>query len=105
VNEGCDAQFSVRYVGGAPRPTATWFLDEQEITAAHESFQALALEDTVSLSIRQAKASHAASYSVRLSNEAGSVTSNKALLAVNCNHFVHTAQIFCSLAHGGLLIL
>lgn len=87
VSEGADATFSIRYAGGNPRPTFQWFANDAEEIVSNETYEITEVEETLSLTVRKAKASHAATYHVHLVNEAGTVESNKAKLTVNCNKF------------------
>lgn len=99
VSEGADATFSIRYAGGNPRPTFQWFVNDTEEIASNETYEITEVEETLSLAIRKVKTSHAATYHVRLVNEAGTVESNKAMLSVNCNKFELYSIYLCSYSH------
>jgi sugar lactone lactonase YvrE len=74
VNTGANAAFWAAATG-SPQPTFQWFFNGAPISGATS---ALLLEENV-------QASNAGLYTVRITNAAGTVTSNAAALAVNAN--------------------
>lgn len=83
VAEGQEAKFVVKISGGKPKPTVKWFREEEEITTTNETYEIIELEDTVTLIIKSAKPENSGNYYAQLVNEAGQITTNKALLTVN----------------------
>lgn len=84
VAEGQEAKFVVKIAGGKPKPTIKWFKEEEEIiTTSVEIYEVIETEDTVTLIIKSAKPEHAGNYFAQLINEAGTISTNKALLVVN----------------------
>ena len=83
VNEGQEAKLVVKIAGGKPRPTVKWFKEEEEIVITVETYEVVETEDTVTLIIKSAKPEHSGNYYAQLANEAGQVSTNKALLTVN----------------------
>jgi len=79
---GKDAKLTVKIGGGKPQPKSTWFIEDEEIKITEE-FEVIDKEETASLVIKNVRLDQAGNYSVKLENEAGSVTSNKAQLIVN----------------------
>lgn len=84
VAEGQEAKFVVKIAGGKPKPTIKWFKEEEEIiTTTVETYEVVETEDTVTLIIKSAKPDNAGNYFAQLINEAGTISTNKALLVVN----------------------
>ena len=65
-----------------------WFKEEEEIdTTIIDSYEVIDLDETVTLVIKSVRPSDSGPYSARVTNEAGTVLSNKAILSVKCNKF------------------
>lgn len=88
MNEGQEAKFTIKIAGGKPKPTVKWFKEEEEIIVTTvETYEIVEVEDTVTLIIKSAKPDNTGNYYAQLVNEAGQVSSNKALLTVNSTYF------------------
>lgn len=88
VNEGQEAKFTIKIAGGKPKPTVKWFKEEEEIVVTTvETYEIVEVEDTVTLIIKSAKPDNSGNYYAQLVNEAGQISSNKALLTVNSTCF------------------
>lgn len=84
VSEGQEARFTLKIAGGKPKPSVKWFKEEEEIvTTTVEIYEVVEVEDTVTLIIKSAKPENAGNYYAQLVNDAGQISSNKALLVVN----------------------
>lgn len=83
VNEGEQAKFTVK-ISGKPKPSVKWFKDDVEIDL-NENFEIIETEENeITLVIKSCKSpENAGSYSVKIFNEFGEVSSNKALLTIN----------------------
>lgn len=84
--EGTDATFSLK-VGGKPKPEAKWFIQDQEITAS-DVYEMTSVEDSLSLTIKSTRPEHSGQYSAEVFNPAGSVSTNKASLTVECTRLM-----------------
>ena len=81
VTEGQEARFTVKFTG-RPKPTFKWFLEEEEIITTVD-YEIIETDDSITLIIKSAKPQNAGNYWVQLTNDAGKLNSNKALLTVN----------------------
>ena len=85
VGENNEAKFAVKLAKGKPKPTCKWFREEKEIDfSKSESYEATETDNTYSLTIKSAQIPDAGWFNAKLTNEAGSVNSNKASLTVKC---------------------
>lgn len=85
----------MKIAGGKPKPTIKWFKEEEEIiTTTVEIYEVVETEDTVTLIIKSAKPEHAGNYYAQLINEAGTISTNKALLVVNSAYFFLFLDLF-----------
>ena len=85
VGENNEAKFTVKLAKGKPKPTCKWFREEKEIDfSKSESYEATETDNTYSLTIKSAQIPDAGWFNAKLTNEAGSVNSNKASLTVKC---------------------
>lgn len=88
VNEGNEAKFVVKFAG-KPKPNVKWFKEEEEIvTTIEETYEVIETEDTVQFIIKSVKPENSGNYFAQLTNEAGSINSNKAQLLVNSELFI-----------------
>lgn len=87
VTEDSECSFRIKIAGGEPKPEFVWYFDEEEITITDESYEITEIEYTLTLTIRKVKSSNSGTYYVKLINEAGTISSNKAQLFVNRTFF------------------
>lgn len=79
------AKFTIKLSSGNPRPTCKWFKEEKEIniSESNDSYEAIEETDnTYSFIIKSTKTTDTGRFIAKLTNEAGSVNSNKATLTV-----------------------
>jgi poly(3-hydroxybutyrate) depolymerase len=86
VNEGDAVTFTVAVNAEAPLPRYQWHLNGTNIAGA----------TTTALALTNVQASAAGSYSVRVTNQFGAVTSSDVLLAVNRLPIAHCADVIVS---------
>lgn len=85
INEGEDIQFSIQYSGN-PKPNPKWFKDEIEIQSDY--FEILEKENESVLKIKKCESKkNSGTYFVKISNEFGESSSNKAILTINSKFF------------------
>lgn len=83
VNESEQAKFVVK-VAGKPKPTVKWFKDDVEIQVDETIEISETSEDEVTLLIKSCKSpENSGSYSAKVSNEFGELSTNKAVLTIN----------------------
>ena len=87
VAEDSECTFSIKIAGGVPRPQFVWYFEEEEITITDESYEITEVENTITLTIKNVKSFNSGTYYVKLINEAGKISSNKAQLIVNSTLF------------------
>ena len=85
IGEKEPAKFVIKLGSGNPKPTCKWFKEEKEInTSAADLYEVKETENTYSFIIKSAKTTDAGWFNAKLTNEAGSVNSNKSTLTVKC---------------------
>ena len=86
VNEGQEAKFCVKFIGGNPRPQIKWFKENDEIFLSDE-YQFADSEDSFQLVIQNANRHNSGDFYAQLFSAVGTVNSNKSQLVVNCKLF------------------
>ena len=100
ASEGQETRFILKTSGGKPKPSVQWFKDEIEILITSEGiFETIETEETLELVIKIVSTEHAGGYHVELSNDAGTISSNKATLIINSKfiqnmNFISLKNIF-----------
>lgn len=91
VGENSEAKFTVKLGQGKPKPTCKWFREEKEIdlVASAEFYEVAETDNTYTLILKKARIEDAGWFNAKLTNEAGSVNSNKSSLTVRCKYFLN----------------
>lgn len=83
VTEGNDANFVIRFTG-KPKPLVKWFREEIEIiTTSSEYYELVESEESITFIIKRVKADYSGSFFAEITNEVGTVKTNKIQLIVN----------------------
>lgn len=85
VNEGQDAEFVCKFISNPTPSKIIWLKNETEEIVANETFVITSTDDSTILKLVSCKADDSGSfYQVKIINQLGEVTSNKATLNVSC---------------------